>query len=200
MVSHEVVVKLIARVAIISRVVRMEESTFKCTLMVVSRHQILAGYWEEASPPGPLHCTRWQLSSARVRGAGEWERVGDRECEPPDGSHRLSTRFSEVIAFLLLYSHPSHILPGLVCETRRWEFLGTKEAGYFTEDSRRERQKEPGSLRRSLSDCPNPQTICTFPFISDNWMPLLLKPLCIRHLLLKTSGLMQGLVNTSSKT
>lgn len=83
MVSHEVVVKLIARVAIISRVVRMEESTFKCTLMVVSRHQILAGYWEEASPPGPLHCTRWQLSSARVRGAGEWERVGDRECEPP---------------------------------------------------------------------------------------------------------------------
>ena len=44
MVSHEVVVKLIARVAIISRVVGMEESTFKCILMAVSRHQILAGY------------------------------------------------------------------------------------------------------------------------------------------------------------
>ena len=44
MVSHEVIVKLMARVAIISRVLGMEESTFRYTLMVVSRHQILAGY------------------------------------------------------------------------------------------------------------------------------------------------------------
>ena len=44
MVSHEVLVKLITRVAITSRVAGMEESTFKCILMVVSRHQILAGY------------------------------------------------------------------------------------------------------------------------------------------------------------
>lgn len=41
---HEVLVKLIIQAATISRVAGMEESTFNRAPMVVSRHQILAGY------------------------------------------------------------------------------------------------------------------------------------------------------------
>ena len=43
-VSHWVVVKLIARVAIISRVTGVEQSTSKHTFMVAGKHQFLAGY------------------------------------------------------------------------------------------------------------------------------------------------------------